>query len=219
MANIIVKTLIWATASCVFLNACDKINNQAQPEPNQEKIAPMPKTPKVQTYVFDGTNLVYSTLEDTLTNFTVDMKLKSANTLLESPKFSETLPEMAFNIGSIVMYNFRPNDYWLVLGEDSQLEATFGPTDAMSRITIVSKEDGVTIYHNGEDVAHSDSPFLLGKNIIVGKGYRERYWNGEMEYLDIYDDVVTPEIFTEQSPRFNSNNRIFDLGAEMATEK
>jgi hypothetical protein len=151
-----------------------------------------------------------------LSTFTIDLRLISAELPKESQPYSETSPAMPFIVGSTIVCRTEPIGYLVVLREGDKdiakagVPALFGS----SRITIVSTPDGSSIFGNGLEVVRIDRPVILNGPARIGAGHLKRFWAGEIEYFDVFDQAkINRTTFNASTPRLGPEGRIATLPA------
>jgi hypothetical protein len=172
----------------------------------------------VRPMLFDGKTDKKLALDGhaNLSTFTIDLRLISAELPKEAQPYSETSPAMPFIVGSNIVCRMEPSGYLVVLREADKdiakagVSALYGST----RITIVSTQGGSSIFGNGVEVARIDRPLLLNGPARVGAGHLKRFWAGEIDYFDVFDQAkVDRSTFNAQSPRLDPEGRIATLPA------
>ena len=167
------------------------------------------------TTVFDGkTDKTFKFEQHAeLTNYTIDLRLISAEFPSVPSTYTETTPSMPFRIGQNITCQTEPGGYALSLREDGKevLKPFIWATAGATRITMVSDSVSFVVYGNGAEVARLPKALRLGIDARLGAGFLKRFWAGEMEHFDVYSVVKLKSAFDASAGRLSTTGRIASL--------
>ena len=157
-----------------------------------------------QSVQFDGKSFISDDFSPNLLNqpYTVQFLLKSEENDAIA-QYDRNTPPMPMSIGPIAVYQISSSEYKIIVRSKSDNEETstsivLSDANQWKHIALVISENTVSFFDNGVLVKEDTgiSP-LISPKAIIGKGFLERFWKGEIAYAGIsvgeqYEDVFTP---------------------------
>lgn len=199
------KMITIISSAALLISACgsgDKTND------GKVSITP-PVIEQPVEYSMNGVDIIQGKLDRDLQAFTIDFALVSGQANLETA-YSETSPPMPFAVGDVSFYQ-EPDRYSAYL---SRNETSLGGGQPLewTRITIASDGYKTELYVNGNLTSSADhsTPLLTDTAVLIGKGFKERYWAGTLKYFDIYGSYITPEATQDIDTRL-TGSRVFEI--------
>lgn len=197
------KALAAVTSFTLLVSACGLGEKS---ENGRVDVAPPPAPVE---YTLNGTDLMMSDVERDLTAFTIDFALKSAQATLDAP-YSDTNPPMPFVMGDVSFFQ-EPGRYSVYLSANETSLGGGSPLD-WTRVTIASDGYKTELYINGfltSEASHS-TPIAMNTQLLIGKGFKERYWAGKMKYFDVYGSYISAQATQDIDDRL-TGTRIYEL--------
>tara|TARA_R110002049_G_C9142000_1_gene559700 strand:- start:42 stop:2474 length:2433 start_codon:yes stop_codon:yes gene_type:complete len=140
--------------------------------------------------VFDGSNVQAGRLDldEDPGRAIVSLVLKSNDDAQpDAPPYSDTWPPMPLRIGSLAVYQF--SDYYKIAVNADILVTV--PRDNMLdplRLDVVYDGQVVQIFVDEVATYEIETSLTLNGAYSLGRGYRQRYWNGELLALRVETD-------------------------------
>jgi len=177
------------------------------PAPEQSEVVEISEDVLISTLnsSFDGTRAITASLPMPVPEFAISVRLKPAGPAPSSAVFAEVTPPQPFLVGSISATHIGDTIRILTVPVTDVTEFT--------SILIVSQHEGpVKVYRENELVGEADPTGPIG-NIVVGRGYKERYWTGEIEEFKIFDlDGATGSV---EPANISDHRVIYDLHGKL----
>ncbi len=167
---------------------------------------------------FSGEEMLRARQDLTLESFTLDLRLRTDSAQVRHPRadteFGPTTPSMPLIAGGIIVQLMEEG--YMVRVQDVEGETLHnvlvGDPDRTTRLTFASGSDGLVVYADGGEAARFATGPGLRVDVRAGQGYRERFWKGRMDWLDLYDGVVVLGEFDPEAPRLDAASRVLELG-------
>lgn len=145
---------------------------------------------------FDGKSFISQSLKQTNQLYRYELLLRSTEKDNVNFSFSNTGPPMPFVCSPLFMYQVSNDEFHISVHADENV--TFKVRNTHDWIHVVFSVDEMRVGHleiNGVEVGEVEECEPSAKNIMIGKGFQNRYWNGEIGYVAIYQELQrTPKL-------------------------
>jgi len=201
MKSLSAKLLLLA---CIAIISCKSETKEAvenTADKTEEKAKPK-KENKPRILAFDGKNSKEGQIPDIKDHsYDISIKLKDLD---NSDVFdnSETTPPMPFNIGGWALMKKDADKYFMYnanLNAGTNLE--FGSGWHTLRIIAKKEDNRTSFFLDGENVSAKDFFTPLGSSLTLGKGYKSRFWKGEVSQISVKDLTADKLVFDKLGVR------------------